>query len=139
MGNVWVELKDKNNLYRNLILLKSYFLSNGHIDVNQGTECTTIKKSIKELLEDDFDVNYFTKNVDFLLSEGIFNSYNYLGLTTYGINHVERLIDELGELSEEEKEIIKKSNTDKLAKFLDISSKFASTVNPIISIFNLIK
>lgn len=139
MGNVWVELKDKNNLYRNLILLKSYFLSNGHIGVNQGTECTTIKKSIKELLEDDFDVNYFTKNVDFLLSEGIFNSYNYLGLTAYGINHVERLIDELGELSEEEKEIIKKSNTDKLSKFLDISSKFASTVNPIISIFNLIK
>jgi len=139
MANVWVELKDKNNLYRNLILLKSYFLSNGHIDVNQGTDCTIIEKAIKELLEDDFDVIYFRKNVDFLLSEGIFKSYNYLGLTTFGINHVERLIDELGELSEEEKEVIKKSNTDKLAKFLDISSKFASTVNPIISIFNLIK
>ncbi|WBV53092.1 hypothetical protein [Chryseobacterium gambrini] len=139
MGNVWVNLKDKNNLYRNLILLKSYFLSNGHMDVSQGTDCMKIKESIKELLEDDFEVNYFNKNLDFLLSEGIFKSYSYLGLTKIGINHVERLIDELNELSEEEKEIIKKSNTEKLAKFLDISSKFASTVNPIISIFNLIK
>ncbi|MDP9959509.1 hypothetical protein [Chryseobacterium lathyri] len=139
MGNVWAELKDKNNLYRNLILLKSYFLSNGHINVRQATENKVIKKSIKELLENDFDSDFYNKNLMFLFSEGIFDSYNYLALTTNGINHVEKLIDELGKLSEEEKEIIKKSNTDKLVKFLDISSKFASTVNPIITILNLIK
>ncbi|MDQ1162253.1 putative glutamine amidotransferase [Chryseobacterium sp. SORGH_AS 447] len=139
MGNVWVELKDKNNLYRNLILLKSYFLSNGYINDYQETDSKRIEKSIKELLGDDFDVIYFRKNVEFLLSEGIFSSYNYLGLTTSGISYVEKLINELGKLSEEEKEIIKKSNTDKLIKFLGISSKFASTVNPIISILNLIK
>nr|WP_315027955.1 hypothetical protein [uncultured Chryseobacterium sp.] len=139
MGNVWVELKDRNNLYRNLILLKSYFLSNGHLNKNQATENSIIKKSIKELLEDDFDLDFYNNNVMFLFKEGMFDSYNYLALTTTGINHIEKLIDELGELSEEEIEIIRKSNTDKLAKFLDISSKFASTINPLISIFNLIK
>lgn len=138
MSNIWLDLKNENNLYRNLILLKSYVLSNGHI--NQSNECErkVIKDSIKELLADKFDEDFFNNNIQFLLSQKIIGSINYTSLTTYGIQYVENLIDELSKLDNDEIEIIKKSNTEKIVKFLDISSKFATTGNTIINLINLL-
>ena len=139
MSNIWTELKDKNKLYRNLILLKSYSLSNGQI--HKSNECSNviIQKSIKELLNNDFEYNFYSSNVEFLLAQGIFESYNYLSLTTYGLQYVENLIDDLTLLTEEEVEIVKNQNNQKIINFLEISSKIGTTISPIINLINLLK
>lgn len=133
-NNIWIELKDKNILYRNLILLKGYLLSNGHINVTQGTEIRIIKKSIQELLNDDFDAEFFNNNLSYLFDRKFLNSYTYLSLTISGVEYTENLITELSNLNEDEIEIIKNNNTDKLLKFLDITSKVASTISPLINL-----
>ena len=138
MSNIWLDLKNENTLYRNLILLKSYALSNGHINEHNLCERSVVRNSIKELLENKFDDEFFSNNVTLLLSQNIITSINHTSLSSYGIQYVENLIDDLSKLDNEEIEIIKKSNTEKIVKFLDISSKLATTGNTIINLINLL-